>query len=182
MAKGLRRLPKNSGDQGSSNSTWQDDSHEQISLAMGSEEYKEFLHDNKMDDKTDYSEVNRFDRTKTQKDRIQDRHDKATDHDEHERERSFNEAHPVIMRQVGDGYQKKAKDKLYQRKAYAHIKKEDQDKKTTNRAMKEAEKTETEADDKTIKRNMPKTLENLKYNDGVTEDDYMPKALRKYGV
>jgi hypothetical protein len=174
-----RKLPQTTGD-GTDNSNWQDDSHEQISLAMGSEEYKEFLHDNQMQSKTDFDEVRRFEIAKTQKDRVRDKHNKATDHDEHERERTYNEAHAKVMREVGTDKQKKMKTKLNQRQAYAHIKKEDQDSKAVSTARKEAEKTESPEDDKQVRRNMPKTLETLKYNDGVTEDDYLPKALRKY--
>lgn len=179
MPKRLKpKIPQGSSSSDSSN--WQDDSHEQISLAMGSEEYKEFIHDNQMQSNTDYDEVRRLEIAKTQKDRVRDKHDKHSDHDEKERERDYNEAHPVIMQKTSQDKQKKDRDKLYQRKAYAHIKKEAQNDDAERIARKEAEKTESPEDDKKVERQMPKTLENLKYNDGVTEDDYLPKALKKY--
>ena len=176
----MPRILKSNITNSDSDSNWQDDSHEQISLSMGSEEYKEFVHDKQRDSNTDFNEVRRLEIRKTQKDRVRDKHNKSFEHDESERERTYNEAHAVVMRKDGQDKQKKDRDKLYQRKAYNHIKKDDQNDDAESIALKEAEKTETLEDDKKIEREMPKTLENLKYNDGVTEDDYLPKALRKY--
>lgn len=40
--------------------------------------------------------------------------------------------------------------------------------------------TKTPVDDIKAKRMMPKNLESIVYNDGVSEDDYLPSALKKY--
>lgn len=61
-----------------------------------------------------------------------------------------------------------------------HIMKETQFREVKRQAIKQAKKTETLEDDKKAKRAMPKDLENLVYDNGVTQDDFLPKALRKY--
>lgn len=43
-----------------------------------------------------------------------------------------------------------------------------------------ARRTETVLDDRSVQRMSPDGLENLEYNNGVSEDDYLPKALQKY--
>lgn len=61
-----------------------------------------------------------------------------------------------------------------------HMAKEAQFQDVKRQAIKNAKKTETEKDDKKVQRAMPKDLDKLVYDNGVTEDEFLPKALKKY--
>lgn len=47
-------------------------------------------------------------------------------------------------------------------------------------AIAQAQLTESLEDDKRAERMLPKGVEDIVYNDGVAEDDYVPAVLRKY--
>jgi hypothetical protein len=120
---------------------------------------------------------------KTQKRYVQDKNNKAKEKTYSKAERDDNMKITQEMKTRNQQSQKQQRDKVNQRKAYTHIKKEDLEDDAMQTALDMAAETETKADDKRMNRRMPKTLETIKYDDGVTEDDYLKatsKAARKY--
>ncbi len=61
-----------------------------------------------------------------------------------------------------------------------YIRKETQYAQAKHTAEDEARRTATQSDDCRVKRMSPEGVENLEYDNGVAEDDYLPRALQKY--
>jgi len=161
--------------------TWDNDAKAQASLEMGSSEYKEYAHDAQMNSATQQGDVSASDMTHiddhAQRDEI---HEKAVSHVETFASRDKNESHAHGLTARNDRSQATNQQKLMRAKAYAHIKKNDLEAEAMREAMKHAAETPTLEDDKLVQRRLPKTLETIKYDDGITEDDFLPKALKKY--
>lgn len=134
--------------------TWENTNKEQISLAMGSSEYKERqadLLENSAEKPDDEFHVKLENKNEVQ----------ASDVLEENQQ----------MDAQNDTSERKYRNQMAKRKQFKHVK---------SAAIAAAALTETEVDDKKAKRMMPKNLDSIVYNDGVAEDDYLPTALKKY--
>lgn len=94
----------------------------------------------------------------------------------HEKEEQENAEHAEELRQ------KSAENILPEgRRLYRNYMMKATQAKAAKRLVTDAvERTETLDDDRLAKRALPKELEQLNYDNGVTMDDYLPKALQKY--
>lgn len=160
--------------------TWVADDKTQMSLTPGSSEYVEYLHDTRLHSNTVNSDVQFSEMKDMTEEHRKEIHDKAVGHVETFARRDENEAYAKGIQMTNDRKQARDKATLMRNKSYALIKKTELDDDAMRMAMKHAEETQTPEDDKKVKRALPKTLENIKYDDGVTEDDYLPTALQKY--
>lgn len=133
---------------------WENTDKEQISLALGSAEYKERIADleacspDRPDDKF-HSDLER-------RNEIQ-----ASDVSKKNRQKD----------EQNDIAERKYRNQTGKRTQFGTVK---------ATAIANAMKTETLSDDKKAERMMPKNLDNIVYDDGVVEDDYLPTALKKY--
>lgn len=139
---------------GNRRDTHQNTDKEQFSLAMGSEEYQA-----------------------RQKDLFENS-TKKEDDAFHEKLEDSNE---VQAKDVRDRRQKSdEQNDVAERKYRLEEKKRTEFKDAKRQAQRFASKTETKEDDKAARRMSPKGLENIVYDDGLSEDDYLPSALSKY--
>lgn len=161
-----------------SSSDGENDAREQQSLEINSRSYKEFVHDNYMNSHDDYETLTTAQAAKTNKRYVKDREKKAKERMYSAKERTYNAQAREKMRLRNVQNETANNNGVYKRKAYNHIKKEDMQDDAYQESLDMAYETESLDDDKLIERKMPKTLETIKYDDGVTEDDYM-KAVSK---
>lgn len=142
------------------------------SLAMGSSEYREMVADRKGMDEFDQKNV-KLDKAKSSKfSRKDDFHDElAKDNADFARDLNQN------YLELDSGQLSTA-----ERDVSHQIRKAALTDATLKVARREAAKTETTADDKAVRRRLPKVLEEDVYNNDVTEDDYYPgyKTLSKF--
>ena len=133
---------------------WENTDKEQISLALGSAEYKERVEDwqNCSPDKPD----DKFHSELEERNEIQ-----ADDVSKKNRQRD----------EQNDTSERKYRNQTAKRMQFKGVK---------SAAISAALATETLSDDKKAKRMMPKNLDDIVYDDGVAEDDYLPTALNKY--
>lgn len=133
---------------------WENTDKEQISLALGSAEYKERVEDlqNCSPDKPD----DKFHSELEERNEIQ-----ADDVSKKNRQRD----------EQNDTSERKYRHQTAKRMQFKGVK---------SAAISAALATETLSDDKKAKRMMPKNLDDIVYDDGVAEDDYLPTALNKY--
>lgn len=69
------------------------------------------------------------------------------------------------------------------KRGYAHrMAKLSEAKSVMSAAMSRAERTESKDDDNRVKRRGDDLMEKLSYDEGVTDDEMLPKALRKFGL
>lgn len=161
----------------------EDDAKGQQSLEISSRSYKEFVHDNHMKSNDDYDVMTPAEALKANKQHVRDRLRKAKERASSAKERTDNVQVRERMRVRNAQNENTSNSNVYKRKAYSHIKKEDLQDDAYQDALDRAYETETLEDDKLVQRRMPKTLETIKYDDGVTEDDYLKaasKSARKY--
>lgn len=133
-------------------STWENTAKEQPYLMPGTAEYEERCED------------------------LQEHDPFRPDDVWHEKEEEENAEHAEELR-VQNGRQSVSE---VQRKYLRYMSKEMQAKAAKSAVLAAVEATETLDDDRRAKRALPKELEALEHDDSVTEDDYLPKALRKY--
>lgn len=127
---------------------------EQISLAMGSQEYKE-----------------------RQKDLFENSARKEDDAFHVELEQR-NELQASDKQAVVD--KQREKTAVSVRKYRLEQKKRSEFKDIKHRGAQLASLTETKRDDRAVARMTPKGLEDIVYNEGVSEDEYLPSALSRY--
>ena len=133
--------------------TWQDESKEQISLAMGTPEYREY--------QEDLMEHDPFRPNDEWHEELEQSYDELVDD---RREQSEEHLAPDVKR----------------RKYSAQLKKTLLFEDVKRKAMQAAQQTETLADDKEAAKLDVEDTEGLVYNDGVTGEDYVNKTLAKY--
>lgn len=134
--------------------TWENTDKEQISLALGSEEYKERVADlaevsaDRPDDKfhTDLEESNEVEAV--------DNRSKNQKSDER-----------------NDTSRRKYRNQMGKRKQFEIAK---------NAVTHAAAETPGDEDDRRVSRMMPKNLDKIVYNDGIAEDDYVDTVFDKY--
>lgn len=134
--------------------TWENTDKEQISLALGSEEYKERIADlaeasaDRPDDKfhTDLEESNEVEAV--------DNRSKNQKSDER-----------------NDTSRRKYRNQMGKRKQFEIAK---------NAVIHAAAETPGDEDDRRASRMMPKNLDKIVYNDGIAEDDYVDTVFDKY--
>ena len=134
--------------------TWQDDAKEQPYLMPGTKEYEEYQRDLKEHDPFKEDDL---------------AHIKFEEH---------NEAHSELLRE-------KTKESITEptsKRKYRNVMaKTTQVRELRKEAMERALKTETKVDDEKAKsRRLPEGVDKIIQNDGVTQDEFIPKALRKY--
>lgn len=133
---------------------WENTDKEQISLAMGSAEYKERVRD--------LQEVSP---------------DRPDDKFHTEREKNLEvQASDVALRNQKMDERNDTAERKYRNQTSKRVQFDD----VKDSAIETAAETETPVDDIKAKRMLPKTLDNIVYDDGVTEDDYLPTVLKKY--
>lgn len=133
--------------------TWENTAKEQPYLMPGTAEYVEYQED------------------------LKD-HDPFRPNDEwHDKLEQKTEDHSLRLMQKAE--EAKRPD-VKKRKYTSQIMKEAQFAQVKKAAKSMAEHTETKADDRKAARMDVEDTEDLVYNDGVTSDDYLPKALSKY--
>ena len=153
------------------------------SLVIGSSAYDEYVHDAHMRSNTDFDTVKEYDIEHTNSHYVKERLEKNKSRDRQKQSRSHNARIRTDMRNRNITHQSSGIVKTYNRKSYNHIKKEDLEDDAMDNAMEKALETETKTDDKRLEKKMPKALEKIKYDDGITEDDYLratSKAARRY--
>lgn len=134
-------------------STWEDTSKEQPYLMPGTETYEEYQTD------------------------LQTHEPFKPDDKWHEQQLQNNVQHKKKLVEKAELQQKPDTGR---NKAMLQMRKRVQFDEVKQQAIEAAKETETKKDDEKAARMLPKSLDTLVYDDGVTEDDFLPKALRKY--
>lgn len=159
---------------------WSADSKSQLSLGLGSAEYNEYVKDRHLSSPGEGTNIQAKDLRAMPKDHRREVEDVLAKHVTASAQIQTNGTYAKGIQSGNVTKQEQDRDLLIRRRAYTQRKKEDLDDDATRAATRHAQETATKSDDKAVKRALPKTLENLKYNDGVTEDEYLPKALQNY--
>lgn len=134
-------------------STWSNTAKEQPYLMPGTSTYEEYQEDLQMHDPF------------------------RPDDDWHEKQEIKNEDHSQILMEKAEEQKYPPVVKL---KATREIAKMSQFKEVKRDAIEIAKETEDEKDDSIAEHMRLKDLDNVVYNDGVTVDEFLPKALSKY--
>lgn len=138
-------------------STRENTAKEQPYLMPGTAEYEEYQADLKMHDPF------------------------RPDDDFHNDLEEVNESHTDVIKQKNDASD--GVDTSVGKRSYSkRIMKETQFTRLKSDAATLADKTETPEDDKRVARAGPDFVEDLVYDDGVTQDEFEPRALSKFGL